>query len=90
MLEAAGKVGVEVVLFRSPSSSHLGLSLPALRPGPPAHPRVGPCGSACPPYLLLGLTSETTLVRTQSPGPHFPAPLHVQTTEGWESAPPPS
>ena len=47
------------------------------------------CLSSLPPDVL-GLTSETKLARTQSPGPHFPATLHVQTTEGWESAPPPA
>ena len=87
MLGAAGKAGLGVVPFRSPSS-HAGPVLAGIAPWAPCPSSWGPCGSACPPYLLLGLTSETKLARTQSPGPHFPASLHVQTTEGWESAPP--
>ena len=51
LLEAAGKVGGGVGGYRSgaPPPPTLGLSLPALHPGSPAHPSEGSCGSAYPP-----------------------------------------
>lgn len=60
-LEAAGKVGGGGGGgYRSgaPPPPTLGLSLPALHSGSPAHPCEGSCGSAYPPYLLISWDSH--------------------------------